>query len=175
MQSYLLENLDEFVAFARKRLNDPELAADAVQDSLLKALQPKDDNSEVTNPRAWFYSILRRTIIDLYRRRDVRERTEARLVKELGDPATPEEERVACRCIERIIADLKPEYRELVRRADLEEESTEQVAKSLRITPNNLKVRLHRARRQLKEKLLVTCSICAKHGCLDCTCGSTCG
>lgn len=35
----LTENLNAFVAFARKRVGDPELAADLVQDSLLKAFK----------------------------------------------------------------------------------------------------------------------------------------
>ena len=42
MGSQLLENVREFTSFARKRLGDPELAADAVQESLLKALRSKE-------------------------------------------------------------------------------------------------------------------------------------
>lgn len=41
-ESVLLENVNEFVRFARKPLGDPELAADAVQESLLKALNAAD-------------------------------------------------------------------------------------------------------------------------------------
>jgi len=44
------------------------------------------------------------------------------------------------------------------------------VAKELGITPNNLKVRRHRARQQLRERLEEVCRTCAKHGCLDCSC-----
>ena len=43
-------------------------------------------------------------------------------------------------------------------------------ASDLGITPNNLKVRRHRARRALRARLEETCRICAAHGCLDCTC-----
>lgn len=42
LESHLLENLNEFVGFARRRIGNPELAADAVQDSLLKALKAAD-------------------------------------------------------------------------------------------------------------------------------------
>ena len=34
IETHLLDNLNEFVGFARRRLNNPELAADAVQESL---------------------------------------------------------------------------------------------------------------------------------------------
>jgi predicted RNA polymerase sigma factor len=37
-------------------------------------------------------------------------------------------------------------------------------------TRNNLTVRLHRARKHLREALSNNCRACAKHGCLDCTC-----
>jgi RNA polymerase sigma-70 factor (ECF subfamily) len=37
---------------------------------------------------------------------------------------------------------------------------------------NNLKVRLHRGRKQLRERIEQTCRACATHGCLDCICGS---
>ena len=46
LESYLLRNLEVFVAFARNRLGDPHTAEDVVQESLVKALaadrQPKD-------------------------------------------------------------------------------------------------------------------------------------
>jgi RNA polymerase sigma-70 factor, ECF subfamily len=71
IEAALLDNLSEFVAFARQRVADPELAADVVQDSLLDAIKSVNQLQTNENIRAWFYRILRRTIIDLYRHRDV--------------------------------------------------------------------------------------------------------
>jgi RNA polymerase sigma-70 factor (ECF subfamily) len=71
-----------------------------------------------------------------------------------------------------IIPTLKPEYAELIRKVDLAENSPANVAEELGITPNNLTVRLHRARAQLRERLVQTCQMCSKHGCLNCTCDS---
>ena len=39
------------------------------------------------------------------------------------------------------------------------------------ISLDNVKVRRHRARKALRERLVDTCRLCADHGCLDCTCG----
>lgn len=169
IQTQLLESLHEFTAFARKQLVDPELAAEVVQDSLLKALKAMEQVREGKSAKAWFYRILRRTIIDLYRRRDVRKRA---LTPLESDPVSPaeEEERLVCACLNKLIPTLKPQYSVLLRRLDLGGEALEVVARSLGITKNNLKVRLHRARQQLKERLQQTCRICAQHGCLDCTC-----
>ena len=168
----LLEHLNEFVGFARRRIGNPELAADAVQDSLLKALKAADQIRDDENAKAWFYRILRRTIIDLYRRRDARDRALAELEHEIDSPADNEEERVVCACIEGLLPTMTPQYAGLIRQLDLDEESPDTVAASLGISRNNLNVRVHRARQQLKRRLEENCQICAKHGCLDCHCGT---
>ena len=168
----LLDNVDEFTNFARKRLSDPDLAADAVQESLLKALKAADQIRDEDDATAWFYRILRRTIIDLYRRRDARDRALAGLERELNSPADEEETRIVCACMERLLPIMTPQYSALLQRIDLNEESPDSVAASLGISRSNLNVRLHRARQQLKRRLEENCRVCAKHGCLDCHCSS---
>lgn len=171
-EAELLKNLNEFTAFARKRISDPQLAEDAVQDSLLKALSTSSKLRKDESVKAWFYRILRHTIIDLYRRRAVQNRGLAKIERELSELPTPEADRLVCGCLDRIVPTLKPEYSEAIRLLDLDGETYHDVAARLEISENNLKVRLHRARKQLRERLITTCGICATHGCLDCTCGA---
>ena len=168
----MLDNVHEFAGFARKRVSDPELAADVVQDSLLKALKAADQLHDEESAKAWFYRILRRTIMDLYRCRDARGRMLAELKQELNSPPDPDEKRVVCACMERLLPTMAPQYAGLIRRLGLNEETPEAVAASLGITKNNLNVRAHRARQQLKQRLEQNCRVCAKHGCLDCQCGA---
>lgn len=172
IETQLLENVREFTAFARKRLRDPELAADVVQESLLKALRSSDQLRHKENAKAWFYRILRRTIIDLYRRRDARDRALEDLERELDGVQNGEEERVVCSCMERLLPRMAAQHSELIRRIDLKEENSDLVAAELGISRNNLNVRLHRARQQLKSRLEENCRVCAAHGCLDCHCSS---
>lgn len=171
IEEQLLKELETFTAFARSRVGDPHLAADVVQDSLLKAVKSADQLRDDESVTAWFYRILRRTIIDLYRRRATSQAALERLERELATPSAAEESRAACACVEALIPTLKAEYAELVRRLDLGGESVETVAGALGLSANNLRVRHHRARQQLRERLEQTCRLCAKHGCLDCTCG----
>lgn len=173
LEEQLLKNLDQFTAFARRRVGDPDLAADLVQDSLLKALKSADALRDNESAVAWFYRILRRTIVDLYRRRDASRRALERLEAGWNEPPTAEEHRTACACVVALLPTLKPEYAKLVAHLDLEGQSPESVAADLGITPNNLRVRHHRARQQLRERLEATCRLCAKHGCLDCHCGES--
>ncbi len=164
----LLENLDAFTGFARAQLGDGELARDAVQDSLLKAVAAEHQPADADAVR-WFYRILRRTIIDLHRRRDARERALARYEADTTPDA--EETRILCACFERLLPELPEQYRDLIRRVDLEGASPTALAAERGVSPNALTVQLHRARRRLRELLEATCRVCATHGCLDCTCG----
>ena len=171
----LIENLNAFVVFACKRVGDPELAADLVQDSLLKALksadQPRDGEGAVT----WFYRILRHSIIDMYRRRDARDRALERLPAELPEQPDAAAERILCQCFKRLLPGLPEQYRDLLQRVDLDGTSPKDAATALGLTLNNLNVRLHRARLRLREKVEATCHVCSKHGCLDCSCGDELG
>lgn len=172
MNEVILKNLETFVAFTRKRVGDPHLAEDLVQESLVKALgadrKPMDGEDTV----AWFYRILRRTIIDLYRRRAARSRALDRFEQELAESPSPSDTRVLCACFKRLLPAVPEAYRELVERIDLQGEDPSLVAQELGLTRNNLTVRLHRARRHLRDALSKNCQACSKHGCLDCTCGN---
>ncbi len=170
VEAPLLANLQTFVAFVRSRIGDAHLAEDVVQESLVKALAALNQPAREEDIIAWFYRILRHAIIDLHRRRAVKQTALERLEQELDAPPDPEEQRVVCGCVKNLISTLKPDYAELVRRLDLENESPEQVGVALGMTANNLRVRHHRARQQLRERLEQTCRLCARHGCLDCTC-----
>lgn len=165
----LLANLGAFQSFARKRLHDDHLAADAVQESLLRALTAAPGLTSDANLLAWFYRILRNVLTDLYRHHGREKNKLGAFQKEKG-AGDPEGEKVACSCLRGLLPALKPEYAEAIERLDLREESPECAAEALGISRNALKVRLHRARRQLRSRLEQTCKACATHGCLDCTC-----
>ena len=171
----LLGNLAAFQAFARRRVADDQLAADAVQESLLRALKSDQKFSADDNALAWFYRILRNVLTDLHRRNDARTRGLERFAREsaLAQEADDTEvESTACACFRALLPTLRPEYARVLELSDLNGEPTDEVAQQLGISKNNLKVRLHRARRQLRERLEQTCQMCATHGCLDCTCDS---
>ena len=168
----LLANLGAFQGFARRRLGDDQLAADAVQESLLRALKSGRSLSHDENLLAWFYRILRNVLTDLHRRRTVQVKGLERFAEELAISAEGEAdvEQTTCGCFRGLLPTLRPEYAQVLQLADLDGQPADLVAKEVGITRNNLKVRLHRARRQLRERLEQTCQLCAKHGCLDCQC-----
>jgi RNA polymerase sigma factor (sigma-70 family) len=168
--SQLISEREAFLGFVRKRVRDPELAEDIVQDGFTKAMKHAGELRDNESVVAWFYRILRRTIIDAYRRGDARKRALDAFEREVPDTPDVEDQRVLCGCLRLLIPTLKPEYAEVIERVELQGEPLEVVAKDLKLKASNLRVRLHRGRKQLQERLEQTCRVCAKHGCLDCQC-----
>lgn len=169
-ESHLLKHLTEFLAFARRRLGNPELAADVVQESLLKAVRSQNQLADEGSSRAWFYRILRRTIIDLQRRRQTEHHAVAQLAVELELANEAETDLVVCECLRHLLPTMNPGYARLIESIDLNGATPDEVANLFSISRNNVNVRLHRARQQLKQRLEETCRVCATHGCLDCHC-----
>ncbi len=170
----LLKYRTRLLAFVRGRVGDVDLAEDILQEALLRALRNAPAIKDEERLLAWFYRVLRNAIIDSYRRKGTDERRtiqNARLLEADGEynaDAEPE----LCECFRELLPALKPEYREMIEALELGGEAPEAAAARLGIEPGNLKVRRHRARRQLRERLEETCRLCARHGCLDCTCKS---
>ena len=118
--------------------------------------------------------VLRRTIIDGQRQGGAQQRLLRKVENELASQSwTEEEEREACQCLQGLVSTLKPEYALVIKELDLAGTAPSVLAHRLGITTNNLKVRRHRARAQLRKRLEETCRVCARHGCLDCTCSET--
>lgn len=168
----LVENHRQFRAFLEQRVADAEDAEDILQDSFLKGVQKAGSLHEHENVVAWFYRVLRNAVIDHYRHRGAEGRALARAAGFSGETDQPQQdvERAICQCVHDLLPTLREEYATLLRRIDLEQASIAEVAAETGITPNNARVRLHRARAALRRQLELSCGTCTEHGCLDCTC-----
>lgn len=163
-----------FKAFLQARVGDD--AEDLIQSGLIKAMAHAGDFPTPEHVTAWFYRVLRNAVIDHYRRHGVvRRRDEAygTLLSSLGEDiaaAPPGWEKQICACLGGVIATLPARQAELLRRVDLAGAAVHEVARDLGITANNASVTLHRARQELRKKLMNFCGACAADACLDCHC-----
>jgi RNA polymerase sigma-70 factor (ECF subfamily) len=173
LERLLRDERERLLAFVRSKVSDPDVAEDLLQESLLRAVRAAPDLRDEERLTSWLYQIVRNAITDAYRRRATAVEGRARFVAEREaageDVLTPGDDAELCGCVLDLVPALKPEYAAVVR-AELEGRGTESLTEELGITPNNLKVRRHRAHRQLRERLEETCRVCATHGCLDCSC-----
>ncbi len=168
--SQLLKSREKFLGYIRKRISDPDLSEDILQDCLLKAVRNASTIKEDENLVRWFYRILQNAIIDAYRRGAAETNRRLRFAAEAESAVESEEKNNICECVNELIPTLKPEYAEVTKSIDIDGEDPETVARRLGITQNNLKVRSHRARQALRKRLEETCRVCAEHHCLDCSC-----
>jgi RNA polymerase sigma-70 factor (ECF subfamily) len=168
----LVENHRRFLAFLERRVGDRDTAEEILQGAFARGIERADKIRDEERVVAWFYRLLRRAVADHWRSRAAERRGLEALAQELEAEAgpSPEVANELCACFEPLLATLKPEHEKILRRVDLGEERPVDFAADAKITPNNAMVRLHRARRALRERMLLSCRACAEHGCLDCAC-----
>lgn len=168
VEAHLVESRAHLVAYVASRVGDLTLAEDVVQDSLLKALRAAPALREEEKLVPWFRRIVENAITDVYRKRERRAVALERY--RLERAPRPAEDEALCLCFRALLPTLKDEYRVLIEALELEERDPDAVARQLGITRNNLNVRRHRARRQLRERLIAVCTACPEHGFHACDC-----
>jgi len=163
----------QFVRYATRRLGNRADAEDVVQSFNLKVLS-RVEGAAQPKGLAWLYRVLHTTLIDHYRREATRRRALDGLAREL-QIAEAEPVATPCGCVQRALPTLRLDQQELLRRADMGSEPHGQIAASLGTTANAIGVRLHRARRVLRDNLMRLCGACCPVEAMACSCGAVAG
>lgn len=168
----LVAGRQQFLTFLEKRIQSRAAAEDILQAAFVRSLEKGKSVRDEESVVAWFYRVLRNAIIDYYRQRGTNEKVTEQLVSELQAHQEPDDifKGEICQCVNGLLENVKPEYRDALRTIDIEEGSLADLASQAGITANNAAVRVHRAREALRKQLLTACGICAQHGCIDCHC-----
>jgi RNA polymerase sigma-70 factor (ECF subfamily) len=176
-----LERYGDFLYnYALVRVNDPARASDLVQETFLAGLKARDAFQGKAAERTWLVSILKRKIIDVYRKQYTRKEISPVESEEgffdpeyykAGEPfrghwqkeraphshsLLPEgemEEAELASIIQMCIEHLPPRLSAVFIMKMVDEEESEKVCKELGITATNLWVMLHRARLRMRECL----------------------
>ncbi len=168
---------DYLYSIARLRIGDAKAAEDMVQDTFMAALKAADTFKGNSSERTWFVSILKRKIIDYYRknRRFVRFTPEDDATElpdfqtdgemrgswkpEYGpadwgdDPLKLLEESEFQTVLHQCLSELPQNLAAIFTMREIEGWKTKEICKEFEITPSNLWVMLHRARTQLRHCL----------------------
>lgn len=163
----------QFLSFLRRRVRSKTEAEEILQAAYAKGLRKQVSIKDGESTVAWFYRLLRNSLIDHWRRRAVETKALEQYGRVLEDSSRRVDaalEKTVCQCVKRLAKTVKPEYGEVLQKVDVEEMSVRDYARQSGLTANNAAVRVHRARQSLKKRLVETCGACAEHGCLDCHC-----
>ena len=152
------------------RLNDRDLAKDLVQDTFFSALKAKNDFQGKASERTWLIAILKRKIVDHYRKiNSIKGKAEVRInfyedgdregewLEERaptdwsGEIEKKIENQELAVVLEKCIANLPEKHAMVFRMKTIHHIETEAICKELGITSSNLWVIIHRARTQLRK------------------------
>ena len=170
--SRLVESRAKFLGFLRKRISSADAAEDLLQSAFIKSIEKGGELRDSESIVPWFYRVLRNSVVDYYRQSG---RNEEELSGILADfeayskPA-PDRDNEICQCVNPLLENLKPEYRDALTTIDLGDGSLADLASRAGITEGNAAVRVHRARQAMLKQVQMTCGACAEHNCIDCDC-----
>lgn len=174
VHAVMVEVQQDFLRYLKRKLGNEEEAFDVLHDFYLKVLKRFDDVRDPEKLRPWMRRVLKTTLVDYYRVQGKRRNLESDyqyLDSVARNGAIDEDlDSLVCSCLYKLLPTLKAEYAEVIWRTDLVGESSESIAKSLGISYENFRVRLHRARQSLRARLEETCQTCPTHGYADCGC-----
>ncbi|NND89037.1 MAG: sigma-70 family RNA polymerase sigma factor [Flavobacteriaceae bacterium] len=149
------------------RVNDHIIAQDLISETFLAGLQSKKNFKGEASERTWLISILKRKIIDHYRRSNSKKgKSEVRmsyasdqsegdwLEERIGDEgnknidALLENEELGLAILE-CLDQLQPRHAAIFKMKTIQDFDTETICNEFKITPSNLWVIIHRARTTL--------------------------
>ncbi len=154
--------------FARKMCAESRDAEDVVQDTFLNVFRYLKDFRYETKFKNWLYRIATSTCIKKRRKSKFAPERELSLDEFLPQDETMVDQQIPAwatlpldqvlneelnRTLKQAIVQVPEKYRVVLVLRDIEGFSTEESAQILNLTPANIKVRLHRARLFLREKL----------------------
>jgi RNA polymerase sigma-70 factor (TIGR02943 family) len=169
---WVSEHGDYLFSFAISRISSSVQAEDLVQETMLSAYQARDKFRGGSSERTWLISILKRKIIDHYRKQS---RNPESLTDDFSTPLykggtkggtwieehapgswdphklDDEDDQALMKVIQNCISLLSPKMAASFNMKTLDEISTEEICKELDISESNLWVLLHRSRLQLRE------------------------
>ena len=148
-----MEYQDQAWALARYILKDDQEAEDATQDAFVKLwYHQREIDSTLVKP--WLMKVTRNGCLDrLRRRRNTVVFDESFMGEEASEPSEGLASNELGCWLKRAIEGLKEPYRSLVVLRDVHQHSYEEVAGMLELSLSQVKVYLHRARKELREQL----------------------
>lgn len=144
--------------YVRKRVSDPDIVDDLVQDIFVKAIRTWRDKEAPRNLVAWLFTAARTTIIDHYRKQQLPMSSAG--VETLAIGVADNDLKIELSdCLVPIIHKLDRKYRDALIATDISGQSMATAAANQNLSLSALKSRVQRGRNKLKSAILQCCVI----------------
>jgi RNA polymerase sigma-70 factor, ECF subfamily len=155
------ETLARLRAYVGRRVGDAHLAEDITHDVIVRSIAAGALET-VDNPIAWLYRSASNAVTDHYRTRRRFERIDERTagIDDGGlDGGDDDTMRELARCMQPLVAQLDPMYRQAVELVDLAGRSHADAARDVGISVSGMKSRVQRGRRHLRHLISLCCDV----------------
>ena len=172
VEAALREHGPRLKAFVNGRVRPAEVD-DVLQTAAMRAVEGAASLKDPDRVLPWLYRIHRNAVTDAIRCREARRRwVDGEL--SAGDVPSQEAEtqnaEMMCGCSVSQVQRINPRYASVLKLVDLGSASLAEAARTLGISVNNATVRLHRARRALRETMREHCGVTSLRECGSCRC-----
>jgi len=140
--------------YALSIVHEPETARDVVQDCLAKIWSIRKELDKVEKVNAWAFRIVRNRCIEIMRRNRYADLDEK--VVNMRHVAQVENQAITndfMSFMKQIVNDLPDKQREVFHLREVEDMSYQEIAETCGLTPSDVKVNIHRARKKVKEAM----------------------
>jgi RNA polymerase sigma-70 factor (ECF subfamily) len=144
--------------FILRRVNNPVMAEDLVQDVLIKVYERLNTLKDQEKILSWMYQITRNAIVDYYRQQRPTEEIDQGVIVEEIDLEEDVEQELA-QCLWPLVNQLPATYQQAVKMAEFEGLTQKEIAQKQGLSLSGAKSRVQRGRKLLKEMLLECCRI----------------
>ncbi|HEU0006805.1 MAG TPA: RNA polymerase sigma factor SigZ [Terriglobia bacterium] len=155
------EHADQLRGFIYRRIPDPSVVDDLVQDVFLKVQSKVATLKDETRLQSWLYQITRNTIIDHFRGQKPEQELPETLDLPEAEPSRALEE--LAECVRPMMDVLPEEYRLPLLLSDLEGLPQKEVAERLGLSVSAAKSRVQRGRERLKSAFTKCCHLTLDH------------
>jgi len=165
VSDFFEKNYDRVYRYIRGMVRDANEAEDLTQETFLRAHRERETVRDQGALLSWLYRVATHVALDRLRQRAKIAVREAKLDPadiDLPDAGTPsmqqalEQEQMSA-CVNRFFALIPDDYRSVILLHDMHGLTGPEIAALLAVPLTTVKIRLHRARRQLKDALTSGC------------------
>jgi RNA polymerase sigma-70 factor, ECF subfamily len=150
--------------YVRSVVRDADEAEDLTQETFLRAFRARDSLRDPDAALPWLYSVATHVCLDRLRQRAREARTGSDLDPEAVSPPDPApgvglraEQKDMSSCVEAYVSELSDSYRAVLLMHDVKGLTAREISELLGDSTGSVKIRIHRARKQLQAALEAGC------------------